>query len=99
MRWLFWSYDIKSLDLKSDIDYIVAQVLNYGAWEDVRWLLRNYSEQEIKNVIKNPSRGVWFEKVLNFWTTIFNIRLKKDVLEKAIFRLTQHSNAQSFSLK
>jgi len=87
MRWLFWSYDIKSLDLNADKDYIIAQVLNYGDWDDVKWLLKIYPEVKIRKAIKNPSRGVWFEKVLNFWTTIFNIRLRKNVRQKAIFRL------------
>ena len=86
MKWLFWSYDIRSLDLKEDKDYIIPQVLNYGTWEDVKWLYRVYPEKEIKKVVKNPRRGVWFEKVLNFWVTIFNIKIKKEIWEKAIFR-------------
>jgi len=82
----FWSYDIESLDLKKDKDYIITQVLNYGTWEDLKWLFKIYSEKEIKEVVKNPRRGVWFRKVLNFWTKIFNIKLKKEVFNKAIFR-------------
>ncbi len=87
MRWLFWSYDIKTLDFDRDKDYIISQVLNYGTWDDVRWLKKTYPDDEIKKVIKNPSRGIWFEKVLNYWCTIFNIRLKKDLFQKAIFRV------------
>jgi hypothetical protein len=86
MKWLFWSYDIESLNLKRDKDYIIPQVLNYGTWDDLKWLFKVYSREEIKEVIKNPRRGVWFRKVLNFWTKIFNIKLKKDVFERAIFR-------------
>jgi len=86
MKWLFWSYDIRSLDLREDKEYIISQVLNYGTWEDLKWLFRAYSEKEIKKVVKDPGRGVWFEKVLNFWVTIFNIKIKKEIWEKAIFR-------------
>jgi hypothetical protein len=86
MKWLFWSYDIDSLDLKRDKDYIIPQVLNYGTWEDLKWLFKVYSRKEIKKAIKYPRRGVWFRKVLNFWTKIFNVKLKKEVFEKAIFR-------------
>jgi hypothetical protein len=86
MKWLFWSYDIESLNLKRDKDYIIPQVLNYGTWDDLKWLFKVYSREEIKEVIKHPRRGVWFRKVLNFWTKIFNIKLKKDVFERAIFR-------------
>ena len=87
MKWLFWSYDIKSLDLKRDKDYIITQVLNYGTWEDLRLLYKLYSEREIKGVIKNPHRGLWFENVLNFWILMFNVKLPKRVREKAIFSL------------
>ena len=30
MKWLFWSYDINSLDLNKDKNYIITQTLNYG---------------------------------------------------------------------
>jgi hypothetical protein len=86
LQWLFWSCKIESLDLKRDKDYIISQVLNYGTEKELKWLFKVYSEKEIKKVIKNPRRGVWFKKVLNFWTTIFKIKLKKEVFEKAIFR-------------
>ncbi len=86
MKWLFWSYDIKSFDLEIDKDYIISQVLNYGTWEDLKLLYEIYPTKDIKEVVKNPQRGIWFEKVLNFWTLMFNIKLKKEVWEKAIFR-------------
>jgi len=83
---VLWSYNTKDLDLEEDKEYIITQVLNYGTWEDLRLLYKLYPEKEIKEVVKNPRRGLWFKKVLNFWATIFNIRLKKEVWEKAIFR-------------
>jgi len=86
MKWLFWSYDINSLDLEIDKDYIISQVLNYGTWEDLKWLFKVYRKRDIKNIVKNPKRGIWFKKVLNFWTTIFNISLKKNILKRAIFK-------------
>ena len=82
-----WSYDINKMDLEKDKREIITQVLNYGTWEDLKLLYKLYSEKEIKEVVKNPRRGVWFEKVLNFWVLMFNIRLKKEVWKKAIFSL------------
>ncbi|MCD6528475.1 hypothetical protein J7K44_02455 [bacterium] len=83
---VLWSYDISKMDLEEDKDEIITQVLNYGTWEDLKLLFKLYPEKDIKKVIRHPRRGVWFKKVLNFWTTIFNIRLKKDIFKKAIFR-------------
>jgi len=83
---VLWSYDISKMDLEEDKDEIITQVLNYGTWEDLKLLYKLYPEKDIKKVVRYPRRGVWFKKVLNFWTTIFNIRLKKDIFKKAIFR-------------
>jgi len=50
-------------------------------------LNKYYSEEDIKEVVLNPRRGVWFEKVLNFWTKVLNIEIDKEVYQKAIFRI------------
>lgn len=81
-----WSYNINKMDLVKDKKEIISQVLNHGSWEDLKILYKIYKEREIKDIIKNPRRGVWFDKVLNFWTTMLNVKLKKDVREKAVFR-------------
>jgi len=83
---VLWSYDINRMDLGEDKKEIITQVLNYGTWEDLKLLYYLYPEKEIKQVVKTPRRGVWFKKVLNFWTIIFNIHLKKETWDKAIFR-------------
>ena len=67
-----WSYDIKQIDLQEDKKLIITQVLNYGVWKDVKWLYSVYSEDDIKEVVSNPRRGLWFPK---------------DKREKAIFKL------------
>jgi hypothetical protein len=89
MQWLFWSVDVNDLDLKKDKDYIIFQVLNYGTWKDLKWLFKVYSEREIKNVIKKPGKGLWFKDVLNFWSLMFKIKLKKKVFQKALFDLQE----------
>ena len=83
---ILWSYDINKMNLREDRKEIITQTLNYGTWEDLKLLYHLYPEKEIKQVVRNPRRGVWFKKVLNFWTIIFNIRLKKETWDKAIFR-------------
>lgn len=82
-----WSYDIEKMDAEKNKADIITQILNHGNSDDLKQLFEIYSDEEIKEIVKNPRRGVWFEKVLNFWTTIFNIRLKKDVRERAIFNI------------
>ena len=83
---VLWSYNIKDLDLNEDRQYIIAQVLNYGDWADLKLLYKLYSEEDIKKVVKNPKRGVWFKKALNFWTIMLGVQTEKDIWEKAIFK-------------
>lgn len=80
----FWSYSPSDFDLRKDKELIIAQILNYGDWRGIRWLFQNYSEREIKAVLVHPRRGSWWPKVLNFWLTIFKLRIPKDTRALAI---------------
>jgi hypothetical protein len=90
MQWLFWSCNVNDLDLEKDKNYIISQVLNYGTWEDLKWLFKIYSEKEIKNAVKNPGRGIWFKDVLNFWKLMFNLKIGKKTFERAILNLKRY---------
>ena len=85
---VLWSYDVRRLDLEANKELIIQQVLNYGDWEDLRWLYQTYSEGQIKEVVRHPRRGIWFEQVLSFWCLMLKVRLPKQVRERAIFRLS-----------
>ena len=84
------SYDISKMDLKNSYDkkLIIEAVLNQGGMKEIKWLFRTYSKREIKNVLKNPRRGCWDARVLNFWTKFFDIKLNPLIYEMAIFNLT-----------
>jgi len=80
----FWSYDLSSIDIEKDKHLVIQQVLNYGDWRAIKWLLRVYNDREIKKVLKSPRRGIWRRQVLNFWFTIFNLHIPKDAYTLAI---------------
>ena len=82
-----WSYDFKKMDPKRDRRTVITQVLNYGTTDQVKWLLRTYSDQEIKTVVREPQRGIWHPESLNFWTKIFNLKIDKTIYDMAIFSL------------
>ena len=83
------SYDISKMDLKNPYDkkLIIEAVLNQGTMKEIKWLFKTYSLREIKNVLRNPSRGCWDARVLNFWTKFFNIKLHPIIYEMAILTL------------
>ncbi|MCD6265408.1 MAG: hypothetical protein J7K02_05495 [Deltaproteobacteria bacterium] len=82
----FWSYDLTELDLDRHKNFIITQVLNYGDWQGVKWLYENYSEDDLKQVIKEPRRGLWFKRALNFWLTVLEIDLPPKEFDRATFR-------------
>lgn len=85
---VLWSYNINKMGLEEDKEIIITQVLNYGDWEVLKWLYSVYTENDIKKVVMNPGRGLWFDKVLNFWEKILNIHIPKKIRQKAIFNIT-----------
>lgn len=82
-----WSIDVRTIDLKKDKHYIIEQVLNYGTWEQLKWLLKTYSVREIKQVFRHPSRGVWHDDVFNYWETLYHINVSKTARKRALFSL------------
>lgn len=82
-----WSYDLKKMSKNRHKNVIITQILNFGNWRQLQWLLQNYSSKEIKKVLKNPGRGMWRADVINYWEKIFNIRLPKSKIDKALCSL------------
>ena len=80
-----WSYDLKKMTKNRYKNLIITQILNFGDWQQLQWLLQNYSAKEIKKVLKNPARGMWRADVINYWEKIFNIRIAKSKVLKALW--------------
>jgi hypothetical protein len=86
LQGVFWSYNIKNLDIERDKQMIITQLLNHGQWCDLKWLYSVYEETEIKAVVEHPQRGMWYERVLNFWVTMLNCKVPKRIYKQAIIR-------------
>jgi len=84
VRHCFWSYDLSSIDIAKEKHLIIQQILNYGNWQAIKWLFKVYANRDIKEVLKSPHRGIWWKRVLNFWLTIFNLHIPKDVFALAV---------------
>lgn len=90
------SYDISQMDLHNPCDkrIIIEAVLNKGTSQDIKWLFRTYGAKEIKKAVKNPSRGCWDARVLNFWTRFFTIKINPTIYEMAILDLNPNLKKQ-----
>ena len=63
---ILWSANVKNLDLEKDKVYIIHQILSYGTLEQIHWLFRVYSKEEIRKVF-----GTSPMKIYNFPTFDF----------------------------
>lgn len=81
------SYDLNLLDPQKNKQLIITAILNKGDDKALQWLSTIYSKEDIEQVIKNPTRGMWYSWILNYWTRILNISLPKGRLEQAQIRL------------
>jgi len=68
---LFWDVDKDTVDLILHRSYIIRRIMDYGNIEDVKWMLKIYSQREIIEVIRK-SWGL-SRKSAYFWSTYFNI--------------------------
>lgn len=87
-----WSYDIKKMDKKLHKETIITQVLNLGDKKAVSWLFNNYSLDDIKNVLKNPRRGMWHKISLLYWQQILGVKANNIKQELAYINLDPNAN-------
>lgn len=81
------SYNLSKMDQERDKRTIITEVLNKGDDQAIEWLGKTYTKQEIKEIVSDPTRGMWLKSTLTYWLKIFGIKLPKNVFEKAIINL------------
>ena len=80
----FWDVPLTSLDVEKDAFFIIKRMLDRGGTNDIRWLLKTYSQDQIINVIKETRDLA--RPTGNFWADFLGIN-KKDIpcLQKPYF--------------
>jgi hypothetical protein len=48
----FQEYDPRTLDLERDANLIIQRTLEYGTWDEVRWLFGTYSGLRIRTFVR-----------------------------------------------
>lgn len=81
------SYDLSSLDIRKDKKLIITEILNKGDFRALAWVSGIYAQSDIKNVLHNPTSGMWLKSILVYWLRIFGMKLAKSKFEKALINL------------
>ncbi len=67
----FWDIDLDSFDPQSYPRYTIARLLEYGDSEAIAWMKGQFSEAEIKNVIRTE-RSL-SKRSAGFWGLLYHI--------------------------
>lgn len=70
LQGVLWSIPVEDLDLQRNRNYIIHQILAYGTWENLKWLFKAYSSEEIKFVFLNHPEKDYTFPAFNFTKNI-----------------------------
>lgn len=71
IRSFFWDIDVESFEPKLYPDYTIGRVLEYGNREALSWLRSQFSEHQIKKVIRTERRLT--RKSATFWALVYHL--------------------------
>lgn len=91
----FPSHDLSDLDREADQRLIITNILNFGDTEAIAWLLVTYERADLIDAIRNPTRGSWTERSLNYWRLIFDVELDRVKAERALMDATPRPEVYS----
>lgn len=77
---IFWDCDVNRLDFDKHYKTIITQVINYGYPDEIQVLFRIYAEETIRDVLKNPVKGVWEPKIYQAFCKLLDVEPKKQAI-------------------
>ena len=70
----FQEYDVAGLSLEKDADLVIQRTLEFGNWEEIRWLFRWYGRERIRTFLRLRGER-WLKPVsFNYWRKLLKIR-------------------------
>ena len=70
----FQEYDITRLGIARDADLIIQRTLEFGTWEEIRWLFETYRSKRIRQFLRKHGER-WLKPVtFNYWQKLLGIR-------------------------
>jgi hypothetical protein len=71
LRTLFWDTNIERFEPQTYPRYTIERVLEHGDEEAVAWLLRLFTRDEIRAVLRRAQRRS--PRSATFWALVFNV--------------------------
>lgn len=70
----FQEYDVDALNLARDANLIIPRALEFGTWEEIRWLFEVYGTKQIRAFLSQYGEK-WLSPVtFNYWRKLLGLR-------------------------
>lgn len=71
---LLWSYKFSKIDPIKNKQIIIISIINYGNWEQWKWLIKIYGKQNLKKIIVNIPKSAFFERPVELISLLLGIK-------------------------
>jgi hypothetical protein len=70
----FQEYDLTALRLRRDANLIIQRILEFGTWDELRWLFGVYSRRRVQRFLREHGER-WLNPVtFNYWRKLLGVR-------------------------
>jgi hypothetical protein len=70
----FQEYNVAALDLVQDANLVIQRTLEFGNWDEVRWLFEVYGARRIRAFVRHHGER-WLSPVtFNYWRKLLRVR-------------------------
>jgi len=73
LRPYFQEYDPEALDLERDANLIIQRTLEYGTWEEIRWLYGVYGASRLRSFVQERGERLLSAVTFNYWRRLLGI--------------------------
>jgi hypothetical protein len=70
----FQEYDPRRLDPEQDADLIIQRTLEYGTWEEIRWLMAAYGRKRISQFVRLRGERQLSPPTFTYWRKLLGLR-------------------------
>ncbi len=70
----FQEYDLAQLDIFEDANLILQRTLEFGTWDEVRWLLTTYGSKRVRLFLRQHGQRWLRPSTFHYWRKLFGIR-------------------------
>jgi hypothetical protein len=70
----FQEYDPSQLDFKRDANLIIQRALEFGTWDEIRWLFKTYGIRRIRLFLRAHGQRGLKPVTFHYWRKLLGIR-------------------------